>query len=164
MLLANKAPPHILDNRPDVRHRALFVTSRAAWRWNKMLLARENVDAYICRRFCTSNPWRVNPQPRSQVWKTRTADPHGASNPRPGIKADGCCSAKRHTINISVHALWLYCGFNVVCSFITAVKVHAWVQSFSSILLFTFERMHIRILSPPNHQPAVMIHSSRNNG
>ena len=27
-----------------MRHRALFVTSRAAWRWNKMLLARENVD------------------------------------------------------------------------------------------------------------------------
>ena len=42
--LANKAPPQISDNRPDMRHRALFVTSRAAWRWNKMLLARENVD------------------------------------------------------------------------------------------------------------------------
>ena len=45
VLLTNRAPPHISDNRPDMRHRALFVTSRAAWRWNKMLLARENVDS-----------------------------------------------------------------------------------------------------------------------
>ena len=44
VLLANKAPPQISDNRPDMRHRALFVTSRAAWRWNNMLLAREIVD------------------------------------------------------------------------------------------------------------------------
>ena len=44
VILANKAPPQISDNRPDMRHRALFVTSRAAWRWNKMLLARENKD------------------------------------------------------------------------------------------------------------------------
>ena len=41
VLLANKAPPQISDNWPDMRHRALFVTSRAAWRWNKMLLARD---------------------------------------------------------------------------------------------------------------------------
>ena len=45
MLLTNRAPPQISDNRPDMRHRALFVTSRAAWRWNKMLRARENVDS-----------------------------------------------------------------------------------------------------------------------
>ena len=44
MPLTNKAPPQISDSRPNMRHRALFVTSRAAWRWNKMLLARENVD------------------------------------------------------------------------------------------------------------------------
>ena len=35
----------MLDIRPDMRQRALFVTSRAEWRWNKMLLARENVDS-----------------------------------------------------------------------------------------------------------------------
>ena len=29
VLLTNKAPPQISDNRPDMRHRALFVTSRA---------------------------------------------------------------------------------------------------------------------------------------
>ena len=45
VLLTNRAPPQISDNRPDMRQRALFVTSRAAWRWNKMLLARENVDS-----------------------------------------------------------------------------------------------------------------------
>ena len=28
-----------------MRQRALFVTSRAAWRWNKMLLTQENVDS-----------------------------------------------------------------------------------------------------------------------
>ena len=28
-----------------MRQITLFVTSRAAWRWNKMLLARENVDS-----------------------------------------------------------------------------------------------------------------------
>ena len=41
VLLTNRAPPQISDNRPDMRRRALFVTSRAAWRWNKMLLARD---------------------------------------------------------------------------------------------------------------------------
>ena len=45
MLLTNRAPAQISDNRPDMRHRALFVTSRAAWRWNKMLLAREIVES-----------------------------------------------------------------------------------------------------------------------
>ena len=45
VLLTNRAPPQISDNRPDMRQRALFVTSRAAWRWNKMLLAREIVDS-----------------------------------------------------------------------------------------------------------------------
>ena len=45
VLLTNRAPPQISDNRPDMRHRALLVTSRAVWRWNKMLLARENVDS-----------------------------------------------------------------------------------------------------------------------
>ena len=44
VLLTNRAPPQISDNRPDMGHRALFVTNRAAWRWNEMLLARENVD------------------------------------------------------------------------------------------------------------------------
>ena len=45
VLPTTRAPPQISDNRPDMRQRALFVTSRAAWRWNKMLLARENVDS-----------------------------------------------------------------------------------------------------------------------
>ena len=45
VLLTNRAPPQISHNRPDMRQRALFVTSRAAWRWTKMLLARENVDS-----------------------------------------------------------------------------------------------------------------------
>ena len=44
VLLTNRAPPQISDNRPDMRPLALFVTNRAAWRWNKMLRARENVD------------------------------------------------------------------------------------------------------------------------
>ena len=43
--LRTETPPQISANRPDMRHRALFVTSRAAWRRNKMLLARENVDS-----------------------------------------------------------------------------------------------------------------------
>ena len=45
VLLTNGAPPQISHNRPDMKHRALFVTSRAAWRWNKMLLAGEIVDS-----------------------------------------------------------------------------------------------------------------------
>ena len=45
VLLTNRAPPQISDNRPDMRQRALFVTSGAAGRWNKMLLAREIVDS-----------------------------------------------------------------------------------------------------------------------
>ena len=45
VLLTNRAPPQISDNRADMRRRALFVTSRAAWRRNKMLLAREIVDS-----------------------------------------------------------------------------------------------------------------------
>ena len=32
------------NNRPDMRQRALFVTSNAACRWNKMLFAELNVD------------------------------------------------------------------------------------------------------------------------
>ena len=44
VLLTNRAPPQISENRPEMRHRALSVTSRAAWRWNKMLIARKNVD------------------------------------------------------------------------------------------------------------------------
>ena len=44
-VLTNRVLPQISDDRPGMRHRALFVASRAAWRWNKMLLARENVDS-----------------------------------------------------------------------------------------------------------------------
>ena len=44
VLLTNRAPPQISGNRPDRRQRALFVTSRAAKRWNKMLLARTSED------------------------------------------------------------------------------------------------------------------------
>ena len=40
-----RASPQISDNRPDMRQRALFVTSRAPLRWNKMILALENVDS-----------------------------------------------------------------------------------------------------------------------
>ena len=47
VLLTNRAPPEISDDRPQMRQRALFVTSRAAWRWNKMLLAREIVDSLL---------------------------------------------------------------------------------------------------------------------
>ena len=47
VLHTNGAPPQISDFRPDMRQRALFVTSRAAWRWNKMLLARGNVDRLL---------------------------------------------------------------------------------------------------------------------
>ena len=32
------------DTRPDMRQRALFVTSNAACRWNKMLLAELKAD------------------------------------------------------------------------------------------------------------------------
>ena len=45
MLLGTRAFPRISDVRPDMRQRALFVTSRAACCWNWMLLARENVDS-----------------------------------------------------------------------------------------------------------------------
>ena len=45
VFLTNRASPQISDITPDMRQRALFVTSRAAWRWNKMPLARENVDS-----------------------------------------------------------------------------------------------------------------------
>ena len=36
--------PQMPDIRPDMRQRALFVTSNAACRWNKMLLAELHVD------------------------------------------------------------------------------------------------------------------------
>ena len=45
VLLTNRASPQISDIRPDMRQRALFVTSKAAWHRKKMLLARENVDS-----------------------------------------------------------------------------------------------------------------------
>ena len=45
MLLTNGASRQMSDIRPDMRQRALFVTNRAAWRWSKMHLARENVDS-----------------------------------------------------------------------------------------------------------------------
>ena len=38
MLLTNRAHPQISDDRPDMSQGALHVASRAAWRWNKMLL------------------------------------------------------------------------------------------------------------------------------
>ena len=37
-------PPQMPDTRPDMRQRALFVTSNAACRWNKLLLAELKVD------------------------------------------------------------------------------------------------------------------------
>ena len=45
VLPTNRAPPQISDDGPDMRQTTLFVTSRAAWRWNNMLLAWENVDS-----------------------------------------------------------------------------------------------------------------------
>ena len=47
VLLTNRASLQMSDIRPDLRQGALLVTSRAAWRWNKMLLARENVDNHL---------------------------------------------------------------------------------------------------------------------
>ena len=44
VLLTNRASPQRSDIKPDLRQRALRITSRAAWRWNKVLLVRENVD------------------------------------------------------------------------------------------------------------------------
>ena len=41
VLPTNRAPPQVSDNRLDMRQRALFVTSRAAWHWKKMLLAHD---------------------------------------------------------------------------------------------------------------------------
>ena len=43
MLLVTSASPQISDVRPHMRQKALFVTSRAACRWNGMLYAQENV-------------------------------------------------------------------------------------------------------------------------
>ena len=47
MLLVTSASPQISGFRPNMRQRALFVTSRAACRWNRMLPARENVDSPV---------------------------------------------------------------------------------------------------------------------
>ena len=44
MPLGTSAFPQISDVRSDMRQRALFATSRAACRRNRMLLARENVE------------------------------------------------------------------------------------------------------------------------
>ena len=44
MLLGTRAFPQMSDVQPNMRQRALFVTSAAACRWNRMPLARENVD------------------------------------------------------------------------------------------------------------------------
>ena len=44
MLLTISACRHMSDIRPDMRQRTLLVTSRAAWRRNRMHLARQNVD------------------------------------------------------------------------------------------------------------------------
>ena len=57
VLLTNRAPPQISGNRPDMRQRALFLTSRAAWRWNKMLLAKK-ISISSNRKFETSEPKR----------------------------------------------------------------------------------------------------------
>ena len=43
MLLTDSSSRQISDGRHDMQQRALFVTSRAAWRWNKMLRAPKNV-------------------------------------------------------------------------------------------------------------------------
>ena len=45
MLLGTRDFLQISDVRLDLRKRALFVTGRATCRWNRMLLARENVDS-----------------------------------------------------------------------------------------------------------------------
>ena len=45
MLLGTRAVPQISDARPDMRQIASFVASSAACRWNRMLLARENVGS-----------------------------------------------------------------------------------------------------------------------
>ena len=55
-VLGNRAFPQISDVRPDMRQRALFVTSRAACCWNRMLPARENVDS----PFAASGPSKLN--------------------------------------------------------------------------------------------------------
>ena len=47
VLLTNRVPPQISDNRPDMRNRALFVTSRAAWRWNVLEILLKQEILYI---------------------------------------------------------------------------------------------------------------------
>ena len=45
MLPTNSASRQISIIRPEMRRRALFVTSRAAWSWNTIHLARKNADS-----------------------------------------------------------------------------------------------------------------------
>ena len=47
MLFGTRVIPQISDVRCDMRQGALFVTSSAACRWNRMLLARRNVDSLL---------------------------------------------------------------------------------------------------------------------
>ena len=68
VFLTNRASPQISNIRPDMRQRTLFVTSRAAWRWNKMLLARENVDSPLAPMVVTTEHnalWGSGCQPPS---------------------------------------------------------------------------------------------------
>ena len=97
VLPTNRTSPQISDNRPEMRQRALFVTSKAAWRWNKMLQARENVSSALAAMLVATEhnaQWASGCQPPSVDNGT------GSSlNPVPAA-----CSMPEYRETLAVHA------------------------------------------------------------
>ena len=64
------------DTRPDMRQRASFVTSNAACRWNKMLLAELKVDIPRAAIVIVTDRRPQSPSARTEVENLRLSTGH----------------------------------------------------------------------------------------
>ena len=123
VLLSNKAPPQISDNRPDMRHRAFFVTSRAAWRRNKILLERENVDSHLAAMVLATEHNAL----RASACQPPSVDNGTGSRLNP-VPASWSMLAYLETLAVHV-------AFNRFSGFSTTSRILAWLRGWQIVTL-----------------------------
>ena len=121
MLLTNRAAPQISDSRPDMRQRELFVTIRAAWRWNRMLLTRENVDSPVAA-IVLATEYNARCAPGCQP---PSADMGKGSGVSPVLAA---WSMPAYLVTLTVHA-----AFNRFIGFPDTSRIQAWLRGWQVV-------------------------------
>ena len=121
VLFTNRAPPQMSDDRPDMIQRALFVTTRAAWRWNKMLLARENVDSPLAAMALATE--------HNALWASGCQPPsvENGTGSRLNPVRDACSMPEY------LETLAVYAAFNRFNGFADSSRILAWLRGWEIV-------------------------------